>query len=760
MKFGNNRLKQAVICFAVAALAGGFARAATSHFTFDSAPTGIDIYHYGDNSTNVALAGAWFSTGGSPLETGVADSSTNGYFALTQTTPNEIKHGQKAVIVFPDADNHLTVVGFTLSCDVRLGAGSDRPADGFSICYARAGDSVLTTGNGFSSGPGGNPDNAPEEGTTSGLVISFDAYQNTAADTIGLTIKSDNVVLTNFAMPTLNGACDDITSLQTGTNTDSAISNLCWQPLWVNLTEAGLLNVSYKGVALLTNYPVAFAPSPGQLVIAGRTGGLWQEQDVDNIALTTVASSVPTVGNVNSTAFGWSVNIYDSGTSTPTTNTIAVTVDGATVTPTAITQSGNVGAGDGTGVTTVSYDSASVLFPTGSQHTNTVHFEGTGFAAVDQTRAYTVAPVVGTLDRVHHYLAKFEGTATYGSIDSGRSSDSGDIAVDFGDPASSNSRLRVDDKACLTAIHNAFLNDTLTVSFWERRHNGTSGGVFWIYDAAAPGGGRAFHLHCPYYNDADETVFFDTGGTDSPGHRYSAKMTDLPAYSGSNTWWTTWRHVVAIKNGGAKQVWIDGQLLLDQTEGAFPLGDYSDISRLVIGNYASDGGQINAWMDDVAIYSTALSSNDVVALYNGTEPDAVPDASTNLLAWWDLNDGPVVGLAADGNSVVVNYNQVLQSSTNASGPFTDVTGATSPYTNSVQDTQMFFRTRKYLARMTYFMGEAETRPRPSDLNISTMMRILPDWVLEGRFLDRRIIHVYPGIVHCGRGSRKLLVVLY
>ena len=416
---------------------------------------------------------------------------------------------------------------------------------------------------------------------------------------------------------------------------------------------------------------------------------------LDDLSISSTPPSGPVATLESSTAYGFKFQIFDQGTATPDTNSITLTLDGNSITPTSITQTGYPGSGDGSGTTIVAYDSPTPILRTGTTHTNVLHFEGSGFSAVDQSFAYTIPPVLGTLDRVHHYLAKFEGTAAYSSIDSGRSSDSGDVAVDFGDPASSNSRLRVDDKACLTALHDAFLNDTLTVSFWERRHDGSSGGVFWIYDSAAPAGGRAFHLHCPYYNDADETVFFDTGGTDTPGHRYSAKMTDLPAYSGSNTWWTTWRHVVAIKNGGAKQVWIDGQLLLDQTDGAFPLGDYSDISRLVIGNYASDGGQINAWMDDVAIYSTALSSNDVVALYNGTEPDAVPGADTNLLAWWDLNDGPAVGLGAGGSPVVVNYTQVLQSSTNATGPFTDVSGTTSPYTNSAPDAQMFFRARKY-----------------------------------------------------------------
>ena len=326
----------------MAAMTCSLARASTNHFNFDSDPIEVlTSFSAGDDSTNVALAGVWFTSGGSPLEAGVADQSTNGYFALTQTTPHEIKHGQKTTIVFDDTDNHQIIQGFTLSCDVRIGAGNSTPADGFSVNYARAGDPVITSGNGFGSGPEGNPGNAPEEGTTTGLVISFDAYQNSSLDTIGLTIKVDGVVLTNFPMPTLNGDCGDITSLQTGPNTDNAVSNLCWQSLWVNLDPSGVLNVNYKGMVLLTNFPVHFDPSQGRLILAGRTGGYYQEQDVDNITLITIPTADPLVGTVSSSAFDWKFNIYDSGTATPDTNTLTVMRDGVAVTPTSITQSGN-----------------------------------------------------------------------------------------------------------------------------------------------------------------------------------------------------------------------------------------------------------------------------------------------------------------------------------------------------------------------------------------------------------------------------------
>jgi hypothetical protein len=382
---------QIACCLLAAALNTGPARAGTNVFNFDSDPSGILTIRSGsDGGVPSDLPGHWFDSGGSTLETGVADPSTNGYLAITQTTPDLAGHGMRSTIVFDDFDNGLVVAGFSFSCDVRIGAGNSTPADGFSINFARDTDPAIFSDS-FGSGPGNNPSNAQEEGTVSGLVVSFDAFQNgTAADVIGLTIKVDNNVLTNIALPTLNGGCSNATSLQTGPVT-TLVSDLCWQPLNVVLQTNGLLSVSYKNVTLLTNFATQYTPSPGRLIFAGRTGASYQEQDVDNIRIVTFASAGPVVGPSTGNANGFRVNIIDSGFATPDTNTITLNLDGATVIPTAITQTGSPGGGNG--VTTVGYQNTSLLLAAGTSHTNTVHFTGSTFnGAVDVTNVFTVSP--------------------------------------------------------------------------------------------------------------------------------------------------------------------------------------------------------------------------------------------------------------------------------------------------------------------------------------------------------------------------------
>jgi hypothetical protein len=412
---------------AVALACVGAAEAATVEFKFDSDPADIlTIARGGDNGTLSALAGAWFPTGGSTLQTGV-DPSTNGYFAITQTTPTETVHGMRSVIVFDDFDSGMVVGGFTFAADLRIGGGIGNPADGFSLSFARANDSVVLNpaGGRFGDAPNGTAVNVPEEGTTTGLVLSFDAFANGGTDPIGLTIKYDNVVVTNIPMTTLNGACEALNSIQTGPagtaalGRDGSIARLCWQPLSVNLGVDGLLSVAYKSNTLVTNLQLNYIPGPSRLVLAGRTGGSYQEQDIDNIRITTVTPSSPIVGTTVGGAFGFSFRIVDQGTLTPDANSLVVTLDGQTVTPSVerVTD-----AGTGANYTVVSYQNANTLLAANSVHTNVITFSGSGFDPVRKTNVFTVAPYTilssalkapGTVDTAQTgFSARFNQLAT------------------------------------------------------------------------------------------------------------------------------------------------------------------------------------------------------------------------------------------------------------------------------------------------------------------------------------------------------------
>lgn len=330
-------------------------------------------------------------TNGSPYDPAV-DQSTNGYFAITDNI-----NSQRGTIIFPDLDAGLIVQGFTLTCDLRIGGGTTPPADGFSINYARANDPVIVNNNnsGWAAKPGGEA-NDPEMGTQTGLAVFFEAFDDgnpidEAHAPVGLNVRVDNVIITNFPLPSLNGLCTDTNSLQTGTN-NAGLGALCWARLFVQLTTNGLLNVSYKGVPLMTNFPTTFSPSAGRIILGGRTGGLNQYQHVDNICLVTIGTTQPVVGPVAGKAYGFTFNIEDSGPSMPDTNTLMVQLDGTAVISNGTNVSSGVTSVTTSGIdTTVTYMQTNV-FPSGSLHTVHVTFSGFNFnGTVNVTNSFTSA---------------------------------------------------------------------------------------------------------------------------------------------------------------------------------------------------------------------------------------------------------------------------------------------------------------------------------------------------------------------------------
>jgi hypothetical protein len=277
----------------------------------------------------------------------------NGYI---EVTPSE--GSRKGVILMPDIDSGLPVRGFTFECDLRIGGGSDTPADGFSLNYARTSDPVIAdilnggSGSGFAASPGGEA-NLPEEGTQTGLGIGFDAYDSGSGDVIGISVRVDNLLVSQKSLPTLHGALTDVTSLQTGPR-DATYPNdpyvqlplLGWAPLKVDLTVDGKLSVYYKGSAVIENMQTTFVPSAGRLIFAGRTGGSCEFHQIDNIKLTTVPATNFIVSGLSGNAVGVEVTFSDipaSGTfpgSYLDTNTMNITLNGTAVTPTGIMKNG------------------------------------------------------------------------------------------------------------------------------------------------------------------------------------------------------------------------------------------------------------------------------------------------------------------------------------------------------------------------------------------------------------------------------------
>ncbi len=314
--------------------------------------------------------------------------ATGGYLAI-----NRSANSQYTQVLFPDFDEGLIVRAFSFDCDLRLGnpTGNDgRPADGFSINYARANDpavqwlidnqSLDITQKADSSNyavAGGT-----ENGTRTGISINFDTWSGNVlpdgGDVEGIMVRVDNVTVLRYGLPTRNGACDDATSLQTGpydAATGGDYKGLCWAKLNVNLQDNGELTVKFKGKTLLDKFQTGFAPSAGRILVAGRTGGANENNHIDNLVITTVPADKAFVGRVSATASGITVLLEDSGQSIVDPNTVSVTADGTALAPVTVNKSGTT--------TTVAWSSPSFLASGKVIAVNTSFKDTKGVAIVD-----------------------------------------------------------------------------------------------------------------------------------------------------------------------------------------------------------------------------------------------------------------------------------------------------------------------------------------------------------------------------------------
>ncbi len=322
-----------------------------------------------------------------------ADGGVNnsGYMALFDAI-----NSQYAAFLIPDFDTGLVVKAFTFECDLRVGnpVGNDgRPADGFSINYARSNDPVVLDLNQEPPVVNWNNyaiPNAPEGGTTTGVSICFDTWSGNTwpsgeTDIEGIIVRVDNTTVARVPMATRNGSCTDATSLQTGpynAELNGAPDELCWAPLKVELAENGNVTVTWKTTVIVNNVPTGFAPSAGRIVFAGRTGGANENTHIDNVKITTIPSDKIVIGNATGTPVGFNVTVTDSGGSILDPNSVVLQFDGATVTKSAVTKDG--------GISTISYfDVASPLVP-GSSHAVGITAKDTRGSEVSANLNFTV----------------------------------------------------------------------------------------------------------------------------------------------------------------------------------------------------------------------------------------------------------------------------------------------------------------------------------------------------------------------------------
>jgi len=328
-----------------------------------------------------------------------AEGNPGGFFSISEAAGSI-----STIAVLPDIDNGEFVKAFTMTMDLRMGNGTtDRPADGISINFARsagpgvAGDPMLADLEGGSANASNAATSgAAETGTSTGVAISFDTWAGNSLpdgpDIEGVIVRVDNKTVGRFAMPTRHGAPDDISSLQTGPIGGSPEAPdaergdptiLSWVPLEVSVNELGLLNVNYKNQPLVEDFESGFFPSPGQIILMGRTGGANEAHHVDNLKLVTELANEPIITGLVATADSFSVTFRDIGLAKVLTDTITVSLDGEDVTAALeVSKDGEF--------TTVNY-SAPTMFASGSDHVVEVRADTSNGGVLTASPSFTAA---------------------------------------------------------------------------------------------------------------------------------------------------------------------------------------------------------------------------------------------------------------------------------------------------------------------------------------------------------------------------------
>jgi hypothetical protein len=244
-----------------------------------------------------AGSAVWRSTGGS---------ENTGYVSLTDALTS-----QMGAVILSDIDAAAPVRGFTIDAMVRLGGGSDFPADGISFNFVRPNDPLLASGglNGWAA-HGAEP-NLPEEGATTGLAIGFDEWDSGNGDVIGMSVRVDGQLINQVPIPQFHGTALNTASLQTGPAGLSLdnIDALGWVPLQVSLSDSRLV-VSYKNQVVVDQL-VDYTTSPGRVVIGGRTGGATSHHHLDRLRVST--SGPFPLGRIPTANQPVSINTLSSG---------------------------------------------------------------------------------------------------------------------------------------------------------------------------------------------------------------------------------------------------------------------------------------------------------------------------------------------------------------------------------------------------------------------------------------------------------------
>ena len=185
-------------------------------------------------------------------------------------------------------------------------------------------------------------------------------------------------------------------------------------------------------------------------------------------------------------------------------------------------------------------------------------------------------------------------------------------------------------------------------------------------------------------NVVDEDVGLFDIGTTFDGHSGDFHIRlhsndDIHLRTGGNVITTTgitagtWNHVVGVFDGANNYQYLYFNGALAASDAQTDTLNFDGL-KTIIGAYYNQSTGINGNISELAIWKTALSSNQTKQLYNGREPfDARNVAKSNLVSYWRMGDGTERGAGTTIYDMSANTNNGTMTNMDAA---TDYTGDT------------------------------------------------------------------------------------
>jgi len=201
---------------------------------------------------------------------------------------------------------------------------------------------------------------------------------------------------------------------------------------------------------------------------------------------------------------------------------------------------------------------------------------------------------------------------------------------------SGNAAMLVEDAVFMNI---ASAMNKLTVAFWQKVETRTSSSSFWAFSPSTGSGGRAAQAHSPW---GGGDIFWDTAGCCGGDTRMNK------AWGGD---YAAWNHYAFVKNGDAKEIYMNGELHHSgSNNGVLP----GDISRLAVGamidSATSQGGNsVDAQIDDFKVFAQGLTQDQIKSLA-GVAIDISSPGDTAVPTSDNHPAGEHAGLAIDNDS--------------------------------------------------------------------------------------------------------------